>query len=262
VPEQKGNVIVSQQTSPVLSGQEPLDDDQYFLDTPAIRSFVADVRRTLAAHTVDDSQGAGLIDASAALDALRPRFLELLADQNWLPEEFAVPYAASGMGGGIASWLLFRAGDHSLSLFSLVVPSGSTTPIHDHLAWGYIGLYRGEQEETVYRREDGAAEHSRSQVHLDHDHDHTVADQHEEPAILSVTEVSHLKPGDLYKLLPPYGDIHAVKTTSLEDSISIHLLANDTGCVLRHSFDMNVRLRDHSVPAIQMWRVTMNSGAA
>jgi hypothetical protein len=28
-----------------------------------------------------------------------------------------------------------------------------------------------------------------------------------------------------------------VRTTSAEDSVSIHLLTNDTGCVWRHSYD-------------------------
>ena len=32
------------------------------------------------------------------------------------------------MGGGIGQWLLFRAGDRSLTLFALVVPGGSATP--------------------------------------------------------------------------------------------------------------------------------------
>ena len=32
-------------------------------------------------------------------------------------------------------------------------------------------------------------------------------------------------------------DIHRVRTTSAETSVSIHLLANDTGCVWRHTFD-------------------------
>jgi predicted metal-dependent enzyme (double-stranded beta helix superfamily) len=211
--------------------------DEFFLDTEVIRSFIADVRRTLATHTASDQEGTELIEASAALDALYPRFSELLADQSWLPEQFAAPYAAGGMGGGIASWLLFRAADRSLSLFSLVVPAGSATPIHDHLAWGYIGLYRGEQEETVYRREDGGDLHHHPRTEHDTDpHSHT--DSEEEQALLSVAETNQLKPGDFYKLLPPYGDIHAVKTTSLEDSISIHLLANDTGCVVRHSFDV------------------------
>jgi 3-mercaptopropionate dioxygenase len=181
--------------------------DQYFLDTPAVRAFIADVRRELAAHA----------DVPAALTALRPRFAALLADQAWLPDAFAAPYAASGMGGGIGTWLIFRAADRSLSLFSLVVPPGAATPIHDHLAWGFVGLYRGEQDETVYQRTDDGA--------------------HDDHATLDAIQINALRPGDFYTLLPPDGDIHAVRTTSAEASISIHLLANDTGCVLRHAFD-------------------------
>lgn len=46
-----------------------------------------------------------------------------------------------------------------------------------------------------------------------------------------------LEPGDFYTLLPPRDDIHRVRTTSQETSVSIHLLANDTGCVWRHTYD-------------------------
>ena len=46
-----------------------------------------------------------------------------------------------------------------------------------------------------------------------------------------------LQPGDHYVLLPPRDDVHRVRTTSEGTSVSIHLLANDTGCVLRHTFD-------------------------
>ena len=38
-------------------------------------------------------------------------------------------------------------------------------------------------------------------------------------------------------LLPPADDVHRVRTTSAETSVSIHLLANDTGCTERHTFD-------------------------
>jgi predicted metal-dependent enzyme (double-stranded beta helix superfamily) len=181
--------------------------DEYFLDTPVIREFIAGVRQTLAQYN----------DPSAGLDALQPRFAALLADQIWLTPEFAAPNPQSGMGGGIGSWLIFRAGDKSLSLFSLVVPSGSKTPVHDHLAWGFVGLYRGEQSEIVYKRTDDGSHH--------------------DYATLEVSEVNELKPGSFYKLLPPDGDIHAVETTSGEASISIHLLANDTGCIVRHAFE-------------------------
>ena len=44
-------------------------------------------------------------------------------------------------------------------------------------------------------------------------------------------------PGDFYALIPPTDDIHRVRTTSAETSVSIHLLTNDTGCVWRHSYD-------------------------
>ncbi|BDI20311.1 hypothetical protein ANSO36C_61130 [Nostoc cf. commune SO-36] len=66
-------------------------------------------------------------------------------------------------------------------------------------------------------------------------------------AQLQVTEVRLLQPGDIYRLLPPDGDIHAVKTTSQSASVSIHILGNDTGCVLRHQFI----LESHSVKSFR-----------
>jgi predicted metal-dependent enzyme (double-stranded beta helix superfamily) len=145
-----------------------------------------------------------------ACELIRPRFAELLAADGWLPERFQEPAPESGMGGGIGQWLLYRAGDGSLALFSLVVPPGSATPVHDHLAWGLVGLYRGTQEEEIYALRNGELE---------------LVDRHA------------LRPGDFYALIPPQDDIHRVRTTSAETSVSIHLLTNDTGCVWRHAYD-------------------------
>src|SRR3954471_9811268 len=108
-------------------------------------------------------------------------------------------------------WLAFRSADRSLSLFSLVVPPGSMTPVHDHLAWGLVGVYRGNQDEEFYRPLDGRG--------------------------LELVRRRPLDPGDFYTLLPPRDDVHRVRTTSEQTSVSIHLLANDTGCVWRHTFD-------------------------
>jgi predicted metal-dependent enzyme (double-stranded beta helix superfamily) len=181
--------------------------DEFYVDTPVVRALIDEVRVAMADHPDD---------AAAGLESLRLTFARLLIDQHWLPEPFADVCATSAMGGGIGQWLLFRSGDRSLSLFSLVIPAGSETPVHDHLAWGLVGLYRGEQEETVYRRIDDG------QVN-----DH---------ATLEVVEVRPLHVGDFYVLLPPDGDIHAVRTTSPGASVSIHLLGNDAGCVWRHAF--------------------------
>jgi predicted metal-dependent enzyme (double-stranded beta helix superfamily) len=172
----------------------------FLLDTRVVRKFVADVQDRIGAAS----------SPQEACEAIRPRFAELLADPDWLPAEYQAAAPESGMGGGIGQWLLYRAEDGSLSLFSLVVPAGSETPIHDHLAWGLVGLYRGTQDEEIYVRRNGA---------------------------LELVEQRSLRPGDFYVLIPPRDDIHRVRTTSAETSVSIHLLTNDTGCVWRHAYD-------------------------
>ncbi len=182
--------------------------DEYVLDNPTVRSFVADVRETVARSG----------SPAEAVEAICPAFSALLANDAWLPEEYRSPAPESGMGGGIGQWLLFRSAGRDLSLFALVVPPGASTPVHDHLAWGLVGLYRGEQEETVYERRDEGA---------------PIGEREE----LSVKLRRVIKRGDFYPLLPPEDDVHRVRTTSPETSVSVHLLANDTGCVWRHSFD-------------------------
>lgn len=174
--------------------------DEFVLDIPVVRAFVDEVREAI------DASGS----AEEACELIRPRFARLLADPDWLPAEYQSEAPQSGMGGGIGQWLLYRAADGSLSLFSLVVPSGSATPVHDHLAWGLVGLYRGTQDEEIYAPRNGA---------------------------LELVERRALEPGDFYALIPPRDDIHRVRTTSPEISVSIHLLTNDTGCVWRHMYE-------------------------
>src|SRR6478736_4778795 len=184
----------------LMSAGEPLKSDQYVLDNDAVRGLVAVAREAIA--SADSPE--------AACDAIRPHFARLLADDAWLPAAYQQDAPESGMGGGIGQWLLFRSADRSLSLFSLVVPPGAQTPVHDHLAWGLVGLYRGAQDEEFYAPTGGE---------------------------LLCTRRRPLSPGDFYALLPPRNDIHRVRTTSPVTSVSIHLLANDTGCVLRHTYD-------------------------
>jgi predicted metal-dependent enzyme (double-stranded beta helix superfamily) len=174
--------------------------DEYVLDSPVVREFVAAVREAIATAASPEE----------ACAAIRPRFAELLADPDWLPGNYRQSAPESGMGGGIGQWLLFRAADRSLSLFSLVVPPGSETPVHDHLAWGLVGLYQGTQDEEIYAERNGS---------------------------LELVEARPLAPGDFYELIPPRDDIHRVRTTSEQTSVSIHLLTNDTGCVWRHTYD-------------------------
>jgi predicted metal-dependent enzyme (double-stranded beta helix superfamily) len=156
-------------------------------------------------------------DDAERVGQLRPAFARLLAADGWLPDEYAQPDFKSGMGGGIGQYALFRAQDGSLCLFALVIPPGSRTPVHDHLAWGLVGIYRGQQDETIYRRLDDGSEEGKAR--------------------LAVQQRQRLSGGEFYALLPPQDDIHYVETVSDVPSISIHLLANDTACVWRHKFE-------------------------
>jgi len=179
----------------------------FLVDVPEIRGLIDETHRLTAA----------IPDARKRVDALRPAFARLLAADGWLPKEYGEPDLESGMGGGIGQYALYRAEDGSLCLFSLVIPPGTQTPIHDHLAWGLIGVYRGVQDETVYQRLDDGGDESR--------------------ATLEVARQQTVRHGEFYTLLPPLDDIHYVKTVSEMPSISIHLLANDTACVTRHRFN-------------------------
>jgi predicted metal-dependent enzyme (double-stranded beta helix superfamily) len=173
---------------------------EFQLDTPVVRTFVTEVAAAIAAAA----------SPVEACEAIEPSFAALLADPEWLPPEFREPAAESGMGGGIGQWLICRAADGSLSFFALVVPPGAETPVHDHLAWGLVGVYDGTQDEEVYAFRDD---------------------------VLELVERRALAPGDFYALIPPHDDIHRVRTTSATTSVSLHLLTNDTGCVWRHSYD-------------------------
>ncbi len=179
----------------------------FLVDTPEIRALVAETRRLT--ETVAET--------ASRLEALKPAFERLLDAEGWLPDDFASPDYTSGMGGGIGQYALYRAEDGSLTLFSLVIPAGAETPVHDHLAWGLIGVYRGRQQETVYRRLDDGRD--------------------AEKAALEVSRTRVMDRGEFYTLIPPLDDIHYVKTESAEPSVSIHLLANDTACVWRHRFE-------------------------
>ena len=186
-------------------------NEEFVLDTPVVREFVADVQATIASA---DSP-------AQACEALTPPFAELLSDPEWLPAEYRADAPQSGMGGGIGQWLLYRALDQSLSLFSLVVPAGAETPHRSSPPPGSLAPRQQEDHACcMYAR----------------------ADQ-------SGGRRPRLQP-----LIPPRDDIHRVRTTSAETSVSIHLLTNDTGCVWLYCSTPNPATPNRSAPGTSTWR--------
>ena len=132
------------------------------------------------------------------------------------------------MGGGIGQWLLYRAGRRvALAL----------------LARGAAGL--GDARSTT--TSPGASSASTAARR-------TRRSTRRRRRRLELVERRALEPGDFYALIPPRDDIHRVRTTSAETSVSIHLLTNDTGCVWRHAFDPESgRGSGRSAPATSTW---------
>lgn len=182
--------------------------DEFICDTPEVRNFIGQIQKIMTTTPSVEER----------LAAIRPYFSQMLTDPEWLPQEFRRTVEAGGMGKGIANWLLYRDTTGSLSLSALVLPPDVATPVHDHLAWGLVGLYAGEQIEDVY---EPAAPVGAEDTQAD----------------LKRVKQNRLEVGSFYELIPPIGDIHRVVTTSAKPSISLHLLGNDVGCVLRHVFE-------------------------
>lgn len=187
-------------------------DEEWYLENETVSTFVDTVDEAAEAHE----------EIPDLLAALHDPFRDLLLSDDWLTEPYdgLVPdgYDDRGeMGRDIAQWLLYRRPE-KLTLFTLVLPPGVETPVHDHLAWGLVGIYSGNQKEDFFRRSDGM-------------------DNHIGPAELEHVRSEEVERGDFYELVPPNNDIHRVRTISDVPSVSVHLLGGDVGCIQRHQFD-------------------------
>lgn len=132
---------------------------------------------------------------------------ELVATDDWLPEQFARPHPQY-----YQQYLLYADPLDRLSVVSFVWGPGQKTPVHDHLTWGLVGGLRGRERETAYQKQaDGSYQ---------------------------ATGSSLLLPGQTTVVSPTIGDVHEV-ANDLADlpSISIHVYGRNIGRVDRHVFD-------------------------
>jgi predicted metal-dependent enzyme (double-stranded beta helix superfamily) len=141
-------------------------------------------------------------DADAFVDtphAVAACLRALLAEDDWLAPADRAPGTDT-----YRQHLLHVSPCRRLSVVSLVWLPGQRTPIHDHVAWCIVGVYRGvEREERYELVESGGARHLR-------------------PA-----GVVHAPRGHVETLVPPGGDIHAVTAAGRETAISIHVYGAD-----------------------------------
>jgi predicted metal-dependent enzyme (double-stranded beta helix superfamily) len=143
--------------------------------------------------------------------AARPLLAELVAQDDWLPDECAQPGTPH-----YRQYLLHADPQDRFSVVSFVWGPGQKTPVHDHTVWGLIGMLRGAERAERYVPVDPAT-----------------------PAgPLRPCGVDVLKAGQVEHVSPTVGDIHQV--SNLHDdrvSISIHVYGGNIGRIQRHVFD-------------------------
>src|SRR5207245_2100097 len=88
------------------------------------------------------------VSESEILLHLKP-LLEKAVNTSSLPAEAFTPRKDR-----FAMNLLHMPDDEAYSIIGGVWRPGQSTPIHDHLTWALIGVYEGEERETLFRRID------------------------------------------------------------------------------------------------------------
>ncbi len=111
--------------------------------------------------------------------------------------------------------------DGSFSIAALIWLPGQATPIHDHVSWCVVGVYKGTERETRYQMRGSG-------------HD----------AYLVVTGTNLNERGTVDALVPP-GDIHSVANASDAVAVSLHVYGVDLctlGCSIRRNYQLPVRV--------------------
>ncbi len=146
---------------------------------------------------------------SEVLRQLKPR-LEKLLENPSLPDEAFKP-----RHDRFAMNLIHLPADNVFSLIGGVWNPGQTTPIHDHLTWALIGVYKGEERESLYRRLDDGSKPMFAKLEM---------------ASEQINKKGHVT------VLGSAG-IHRVDNVSKTPAWSIHVYGRDIGNTERHSYN-------------------------
>ena len=145
-------------------------------------------------------------DEAAMIDGTRPLLSKLVSRDDWLPDAYAED------GDTYRQYLLHCDPKQRFSVVSFVWGPGQTTPVHDHMVWGLIGMLRGSEIGQRFAADGNG------------------------PMIAGDEE--QLAPGDIEVVSPTLGDVHKVSNAHADKtSISIHVYGANIGAVSRHVFD-------------------------
>ncbi|MBJ9976350.1 cysteine dioxygenase [Pseudomonas sp. S75] len=143
-------------------------------------------------------------EEAALLDRGQQLLAELVAHDDWLPDDLAQPDPQR-----YQQYLLHCDSRQRFSVVSFVWGPGQQTPVHDHRVWGLIGMLRGAEVAQGFLRDaQGALSPDGPPVRL--------------------------APGQVEAVSPRIGDIHQVSNAFADQvSISIHVYGGNIGAVKR-----------------------------
>jgi predicted metal-dependent enzyme (double-stranded beta helix superfamily)/rhodanese-related sulfurtransferase len=172
---------------------------------PRLQHFVTHLDDVLQ-HTQDEA---------VILEKGKSLLAQLVAQDDWLPDEFAQANPER-----YQQFLLYADPNDRFSVVSFVWGPGQATPIHDHTVWGLIGMLRGAELCQPFAKN--------AQGHW-----------------LAHAEATRLDAGHVEAVSPTIGDVHRV-WNALADrtSISIHVYGANIGKVSRHVFHENGTVKD------------------
>ncbi|MGN8260178.1 cysteine dioxygenase [Pseudomonas sp. SMSB3] len=143
-------------------------------------------------------------DEATLLDRGQQLLAELVAHDDWLPDDLAQPDPQR-----YQQYLLHCDSRQRFSVVSFVWGPGQQTPIHDHRVWGLIGMLRGAELAQGFLRDAKGALSPHG------------------PSV-------RLGPGQVEAVSPRIGDIHQVSNAFADQvSISIHVYGGNIGAVER-----------------------------
>jgi predicted metal-dependent enzyme (double-stranded beta helix superfamily) len=133
---------------------------------------------------------------------------QLIAHDDWLPEELARPSAER-----YQQYLLHCDSQERFSVVSFVWAPGQQTPVHDHRVWGLVGVLRGAEWNQSFVR-NGLGELAPQGLR------------------------QRLERGSVSAVSPSLGDLHQVANAEPDQvSISIHVYGGNIGAVSRATYD-------------------------
>lgn len=147
---------------------------------------------------------------SDAMRQLRPLMERLINTPGSIPAEAFAPRKDK-----FANNLIYRPDDKVFSIMGGNWAPGQTTPIHDHLTWAVVGVYEGEERESIYKRTDDGSD----------------------PKVAKLQKVSERINKKGHVTVLGKSGIHRIDNISTTPSLSIHMYGLDIGTTERHSYD-------------------------